>query len=91
MSSYAKLVLWMGLFMILAGIVKNWSLISNAIFSGAGMGSNNIYGAGGSGVKTSGGIPPLKGKCPPGYISAYGKCWSPAENPVPPTTGSGLV
>jgi hypothetical protein len=54
--------------------------------------SSQIYGPTGTGVNTAKGIPPnpATGKCPPGYIRAYGKCWSPAEDPIPPT-GGGLT
>jgi hypothetical protein len=47
-----------------------------------------IYGPTGSGVNISNGIPMQNGKCPKGYIAAFGKCWSPAEDPKPPTGGT---
>lgn len=87
MNSYAKTVLWLGLFMIVAGIMVNWRVFSQLLFSGTNPALR---------VPGPGGIPPLKGKnkgnhgCPPGYNYAYGKCWSPAQNPVP-STGGGLV
>jgi hypothetical protein len=85
MSNSARLVLWMGLFMIAAGIMRNWSLISSTIF---GSSSGQIYGPNGSGIPPPTGIKPNSGtgKCPPGYNSAYGRCWSPAQNPVPPSS-----
>jgi hypothetical protein len=32
MSGYSKAVLWIGLFMIIAGVAQNWSSISGTIF-----------------------------------------------------------
>jgi len=84
MNNYAKTVLWLGLFMIVAGIIVNWSVISATIFGAAGSGQ---YGSPtGPGIPGPGGIPPnpKTHKCPPGYISAFGRCWSPAVNPIPP-------
>lgn len=48
--------------------------------------------SGGAEVPPPSGIPPnaATGKCPPGYTYAYGKCWSPAVNPVPPS-GAGVT
>jgi hypothetical protein len=40
MSNHAKIVLWLGLFMIIFNIVLNWSQISNVLF-GTGSGSPN--------------------------------------------------
>lgn len=79
MSNYAKAVLWMGLFMIVAGIVRNWGVLSAAIFGNVNSGLK---------VPGPGGLPQVGGKCPPGYTSAYGRCWSPAQQPVPPAQGT---
>jgi hypothetical protein len=83
MSNSAKVVLWMGFFMIAFGVVKNWSAISSTIF-----GSNNSA----LQVPGPGGIPTLNGKCPgPNYYMYKGKCYSSAVN-LPPagpiTTGA---
>lgn len=73
--------------MIAAGVMRNWSVISAAIFSPLGAGS---YGSPtGPGIPPPTGIPvnPATGKCPPGYNFAYNRCWSPAQNPIPPAGG----
>jgi hypothetical protein len=36
MSNYSKTVLWLGLFMIVAGVAANWSLVSGTIFGSKG-------------------------------------------------------
>lgn len=85
MSGSAKVVLWMGFFMIAFGIVKNWGLLSATIF-----GSSNSA----LQVPGPGGIPALNGKCPgPNYYYFKGKCYSAAVN-LPPNaggTGGGLT
>lgn len=36
MSDHAKIVLWLGFFMIAFGVVKNWSSLSSTIFGSTG-------------------------------------------------------
>ena len=74
--------------MIVAGVMRNWSVISATIFGSGG--SGQIFGPSGTGIPPSTGIPvnPGTGKCPKGYNFAFGRCWSPAQNPVPPSGGT---
>lgn len=82
MSNSAKVVLWMGFFMIAFGIVKNWSAFSAAIF---GTPNNALQ------VPGPNGIPMLNGKCPgANYYKFNGKCYSAAVN-LPPSANSGLT
>jgi hypothetical protein len=64
-SNQAKIVLWLGFFMIAFGIVKNWSTISATLFSGGSAGgvgtlSQNTYGVKVGGLSQA--ITPVAGR-----------------------------
>lgn len=63
MNKYAKIVLWLGLFLIVANIVKNWSTIKGTVFTNS---TSSGGGSGGSGPTGIGSKPGPHGKCPPG-------------------------
>lgn len=78
MNDKAKIVLWLGLFMILFQIVKDWPAIKAVLFSGSGLNS----GSGLPVIVTPGGVPTVPGEVPP------------AESPpadVPPIEGPKVV
>lgn len=62
MNNRAKAVLWMGLLLIIMGMVARWSEISAVLFGGSGISRQG---------DTIGNPPtnvsPKNGKCPPGY------------------------
>jgi hypothetical protein len=82
MNTQAKMVMWIGLFLIVMNMVVNWQTIKSALFSGGSSsgkgGSGGGGGGGGGGFLCTGcvGLPlPLRLACE-AYCDAHG-------NPVP--------
>jgi len=88
MTAKQNIILFIGIILIILNMWfrGQWSVLWSGIFESD---SNDITGANGSGIPPPTGISknPGTGKCPPGYISAFGKCWSPGQNPIPPSGG----
>ena len=72
MNRYAKIVLWLGLIMIVAGLVKDWPEIRAVLFTG-----------GSAGVGPQNPRPPGPGhKCPAGWL--YDKTSNMCVPPIQP-------
>lgn len=74
MNKYAKIVLWVGLFLIAMTVLTNWSVIDAAIFHGGQLNQKTENGP------TIGNPPQWvnklpNGKCPVGYLpQSNGRC-----------------
>lgn len=72
MSNHAKIVLWLGLIMILAGVARNWSYFSSTLFGASGASYTPGRSGGKSGLATT--KPGSNGQCPAGYLNVNGTC-----------------
>jgi hypothetical protein len=79
MSGYAKTVLWLGLFMIVAGLARNWSVVRVTLFTD---GSSDGFGGTIPTGPPSGTKSPVNGKCPTGYKMFNGVCLPTFLGPV---------
>lgn len=73
MNGTAKLIMWIGLFLIAMIVVAHWKEIRATLFTSPSAG----------GVPPLGTTKPVKGKCPPGYGLRNGTCFPPVASGPP--------